>query len=62
MQNNVNRNLFCNFACEINILRRRNDGEDSNEMPTRNGEHKVEELVNPRHGYVIDCTKRTLTC
>lgn len=54
----------------------RNDGDDSNGMPTWDGERIAEELVNTRqgymksdgnhgdveYGYVIDCAKRTLTC
>ena len=54
----------------------RNDGDDSNGLPTWDGERIAEELVNTRqgyiksdgnhgnveYGYVIDCAKRTLTC
>lgn len=54
----------------------RNDGDDSNGMPTWDGERIAEELLTTRqgyeksdgnhgdveYGYVIDCTKRRLTC
>ena len=54
----------------------RNDGNDSNGMPTWNAERIAEELLTTRqgyvksdgnhgdveYGYVIDCEKRRLTC
>ena len=54
----------------------RNDGDDSNGMPTWNGERIVADLLTTRQGYeisdgnngdaefgyVIDCTKRSLIC
>jgi hypothetical protein len=54
----------------------RNDGDDSNGMPTWDGERIAEELLTTRqgyvksdgnhgdveYGYVIDCAKRRLTC
>ena len=54
----------------------RNDGDDSEGMPTWDGERIADELANTlqgyvksdgnhgdvEYGYVIDCTKRTLTC
>ena len=65
----VGRELEC-------FLSGRNDGDGSNGMPTWDGERIAEELVSNRqgyeksdgnhgdveYGYVIDCTKRTLTC
>ena len=58
------------------FLSGRNDGDDSNGMPTWDGECIADELVNNRqgyeksdgnqgdveYGYVIDCAKRTLIC
>lgn len=58
------------------LLNERNDGNDSDGMPTWNGERIAEDLENKlqdyvrsdgkhgdvEYGYVIDCTKRTLTC
>ena len=65
----VGRELEC-------FLYGRNDGDDSNGMPAWDCERIAEELVNNRqgyeksdgnhgdveYGYLIDCTKRTLTC
>ena len=58
------------------FLSGRNDGDDSNGMPTWDGERIAEELLTTRqgyvesdgnhgdveYGYVIDCAKRRLTC
>ena len=65
----VGRELEC-------FLSGRNDGDDSNGMPTWDGERIAEELLTTRqgfvksdgnhgdveYGYVIDCTKRRLIC